>query len=148
MDVAYISALSALGGSVIGGLLSGVATWLSARSQVRAGHLAGELVRRQDLFRDFMVAASKSYGNALTSSEPQIAEIVELYALTSRMRVLCSPAIARCADGVMRLIIDTYFGPNKAVRDLHELVKSGVGIDPLKEFSEAARAELNRFAIR
>jgi len=28
------------------------------------------------------------------------------------------------------------------LRDLRELIKSGSGIDPLKEFSEAARGEL------
>lgn len=38
-----------------------------------------------------------------------------------------------------------YFAPNKTVRELHELMKSGTGIDPLKDFSEAARDELRAF---
>jgi hypothetical protein len=39
--------------------------------------------------------------------------------------------------------VDTYFAPNKTMRELHELMKSGAAaIDPLKDFSEAARAEL------
>ena len=79
MDIAYISALSALGGSVIGGLISGASSWLSVRSQARAGQLSVELVRRQDLFKDFMVAASKSYGNALINNDPKIDELVERY---------------------------------------------------------------------
>jgi hypothetical protein len=29
---------------------------------------------------------------------------------------------------------------------LHEIMKSGAGIDPLKEFDEAAREELRRFS--
>ena len=33
MDVAYVSAISALAGSVIGGLTSGYTTWLTQRSQ-------------------------------------------------------------------------------------------------------------------
>jgi hypothetical protein len=32
MDVAYISALSALAGSFVGGLTSGIASWLSQRA--------------------------------------------------------------------------------------------------------------------
>ena len=60
MDVAYISGLSALAGSVIGGLTSGVTTWLNQRSLARAGQLAHELSRRQDLYKDFIVAASKA----------------------------------------------------------------------------------------
>ena len=38
--------------------------------------------------------------------------------------------------------MDTYFAPNKTIRELHELMKSGAAIDPLKDFSEAAREEL------
>jgi hypothetical protein len=53
MDVAYMSALSALAGSAIGGLTSGVTTWLNQRSLARAGQLAHELSRRQELYRDF-----------------------------------------------------------------------------------------------
>jgi len=147
MEVEYITALSAIAGSLVGGLTSGMATWMSARSQAQAGHLSGELMRRQDLFRDFIVAASKCYGNALTNNDPQIAELVELYALMSRMRVLCSPKIVSRADEVLRLVIETYFRPNRTVRELHELVKGGTGIDPLKDFSDAAREELQAFAI-
>ena len=36
MDIAYLSTLSALAGSVVGGLTSGVATWLS---QANGGNL-------------------------------------------------------------------------------------------------------------
>jgi hypothetical protein len=62
------------------------------------------------------------------------------------MRVLCSPKTVACADKVMVTTIDTYFKPNITIRQLHELVKTGPGVDPLKEFSEAARDELRIFA--
>jgi hypothetical protein len=38
-----------------------------------------------------------------------------------------------------------YFSPNRSVRELRELIKIGEGIDPLKEFSEAAREEMGKF---
>jgi hypothetical protein len=60
VDVAYISALAALTGSVAGGLTSGLTTWLSQRAQARAGQLGQEMSRRDDLYKDFIVAASKS----------------------------------------------------------------------------------------
>jgi hypothetical protein len=144
MDVAYISALSALGGSVIGGLTSSCTSWVTQRAQARAGQLAREMSRREDLYRDFIVAASKAYGEAVTSSEPQIADLVSLYAMVSRMRVLSTPRTTACADKIMLIIIDTYFSPNKSTRELRDLFKAGAGagIDPLKEFSEAAREEL------
>jgi hypothetical protein len=59
------------------------------------------------------------------------------------MRVLSFPRTVACAEKVVHATVDTYFAPNKTMRELHELMKSGeAGIDPLKDFSEAARAEL------
>ena len=148
MDIAYLSALSALAGSVVGGLTSGITTWLSQRNQARAEQLAREMSRREELYKDFIVAASKVYGDAIVSNEPQIQELVSIYAMISRMRVLSSPRTVACADQLMRATIGTYFEPNKTIREMHELMKSGVGIDPLKEFSEAAREELRPFTSR
>ena len=148
MNVAYLSALSAIAGSLVGGLTSGLTTWLSLRSQARAQELAREMSRRDDLYKDFIVAASKVYGDALMSSEPQIQELVALYAMISRMRVMSLPRTVACAEKVAQTTVDTYFAPNKTIRELHELTKSGDGIDPLKDFSEAARDELRAFTSR
>jgi hypothetical protein len=146
MDVAYISALAALGGSVVGGMTSGLTTWISQRAQARAGLLAHEMSRRDDLYKDFIVAASKAYGDALLSSEPQIQELLVLYAMISRMRLMSLPRTLACAEKVMESTLATYYSPNITIRELHELTKSGVGIiDPLKDFSEAARDELLAF---
>src|SRR5712664_4464391 len=140
MDVASISALSALAGSVVGGLTSGFTTWLSQRAQARAGQLAHDKSQREDLYKDFIVAASKVYGDAVVSDEPQIQELVALYAMISRMRVLSFPRTVACAEKIVNATLDTSFAPNKTIRELHELMKSGGAvIDPLKDVSEAAR---------
>ena len=130
---------------MVGGLTSGLTTWLSLRNQARAGQLAHDLSRRDDLYKDFIVAASKAYGDAMLSNEPQMQDLVALYAMISRMRVLSSARTIACAQKVMEATVDTYFAPNKTVRELRELIKSGAGIDPLKDFSEAAREELRAF---
>jgi hypothetical protein len=142
MDVAYLSALSALAGSAVGGLATGVTTWIGLRSQAMAGRLTMQLSRRQDLYRDFILAASKTYGDALVSNEPAVQELVALYATIARMRVLCAAETVAHAEQVMVAINDTYFAPNKTARELRDLARDG-GIDPLRAFSEAARAELN-----
>ncbi len=141
-DVAYISALSALAGSVIGGLASGLTTWLNRHAESKANWLARDVSRRQDLYRDFIIAASKAYGEAIVSSEPQIQEIVDLYALLSRMRVISRTKTIECADMVLRTTVDTYFMPNRTIAELNETLKSGIGMDPLKAFAAAAREEL------
>ena len=148
MDPAYISALSALACSAIGGLTSVFATWLNQRTQARAGQVAHDLARREDLIRDFIVAASKSYGDAIVNNEPKMQELVNLYAMVSRMHALAMPHAVARADLLMRAIIDTYFQPNRTMRDLNAVLKTGTGVDPVREFSEAAREELRAFASR
>jgi hypothetical protein len=127
---------------VIGGFTTGFTTLVSLRSQARAGQVAHDLARREDLIRDFIIAASKLYGDAIVNSEPKMPEIVDLYAMVSRMRVLNMPRSVVCAENVMGSIVETYFAPNRTMADLRELVKTGGGVDPLKNFSEAAREEL------
>ena len=145
MNVAFISALSALSGSVVGGLTSGITTWLGLRAQARDGQLAREMSRRDDLYKDFIVAASKAYGEAILSNEPRIEELVALYAMISRMRVVSLPRTLAAAEKVVDTTIGTYFAPNKTIRELQEMMKKGTGIDPLKDFSEVAREELRTF---
>ena len=147
MDIAYISALSALAGSIIGGLTTGFTTWLSHRSQVRASFREHQVTRRQDLFRHFIVSASKSYGNALVSSEPQIVEFVELYALVSQMRVLCSPELVACAETLVQTIGHTYAGPSRSADEFLEIARNPrEEMDVIRRFSEVARQELEAFA--
>ncbi len=148
MDVAYVSAMAALVGSVVGGLTSSGTTWLSQRAQARAGQMAHEMELREDLYRDFIIAASKAYGDALLNSEPQLAELVSLHAMISRMRIVSPPRTIACADKIMLTIIDTYFSPNQSVRELRDLIKVGAGIDPLRDFSEVAREEMRLFKYR
>ena len=145
MDITSVSALSALAGSLIGGLTTGSTNWLTQRAQARAGQRANEMLRRSDLYRDFIVAASRSYGDALITSEPQIADLVGLYAMISRMRVLSTPRIVAAADKIMRVIVDTYSAQNKSALEVRELIKEGTEIDVLKDFSEAAREEMHLF---
>ena len=146
MDVAYISALSALAGSVIGGLTSGITTWLNQRSVARAGQIAYELSRRQELYKDFILAASKAYAEALVVSEPKIDELIGLYAMISRMRAMSSSNIVKCAEQVLVETTGAYFQPNRTVPELRELIRTGTGVDPLKDFAEAVREERQRFA--
>jgi hypothetical protein len=149
MDAALISATSALAGSVIGGLTTGFTTLVSQRSQARAGQIAHDLARREDLVRDFVIAASKTYGDAIVNSDPKMPEIVDLYAMVSRLRVLGMLRSVACAETVMTSILDTYFAPNRTIADIREVVKSGAhGMDPLKDFAEAAREELRPFIAR
>jgi hypothetical protein len=144
MDIAIISAVSALAGSVFGGVTSGVTTWISQRSQTRFGHRLNQRTERSELYREFITTASAVAGKALLNSEPEIQDFVLLYSMLSRMRVLSSAEVIASAEAAVETIIDTFFAPNKTVAELHALIKGGEAIDPLRHFSETTRDELNQ----
>ena len=107
---------------------------LGGGAQAWAERLAHDFSRREDLYRDFIVAASRAYGEAIINSEPKIQELIALYAMLSRMRVLSSPQTVACAQKVMVVTIATYSSPNKTVPELHDLLESGTVIDPREGF--------------
>src|SRR5271166_2421337 len=62
--------------------------------------------------------------------------------LIGRMRVLCRPETVAAGEKLMRVIVDAYRAPKRTMNELHDLMTAGEGIDPLKEFSLAARHEV------
>ena len=143
MDAAYVSALAALAGSVIGGLTSLVASWLSQNVQARAQQRIEDKTRRQKLYKSFIEEASRIYGDALINDKAEVGNVVGLYAMVSRMRIFSSPPVVENAEKVMRIIVDTYFLPNTTLRELHETMKRNA-MDPMREFSDACREDLHR----
>ena len=141
MDASVISAVAALVGATIGGLTSVLASWLSQRTQARAQWLAQDVVRRQDLYKEFIEEASKCYVDALQHDEADIPALVGLYAKLSRMRVLSSTKVLESAEEIGRKIVDTYLAPDKTFLELREMINSG-SVYLLCEFSVVCRAEL------
>jgi hypothetical protein len=142
MNAAYVSALAALAGSVIGGLTSFAVAWVTQHQQANVQWLLQEKTRRQELYQQFIEEASKLYVDALIHDQAAIPPLVSLYALINKMRVVSNPSIAERADKVARLIVDTYVLPNKTFQELHPLVGSA-SLDPLRDFSEACHEELS-----
>jgi hypothetical protein len=56
------------------------------------------------------------------------------------MRVLSSARVVDSADQIVKKIVNAYLEPNKTVPELRQMADSGL-IDPLRNFSEASRAE-------
>jgi hypothetical protein len=142
MNPAYISALAALSGSVIGGLTTFAAAWVTQRRQSNVQWLLQEKTRRQELYQQFIQEASKSYVDALIHDQIAIAPLVSLYGLINEMRVVSDPRVVERADKCVRVIVDTYDAPNKTLPELRTIMESGA-LDPLRDFSEMCRAELS-----
>jgi hypothetical protein len=141
MDGATISALAALAGSVVGGLTALGTSWLTQQTQARAQENARDRTAREALYSDFIVEASRLLGDAWVNDKPEMSNLIGLYAMVSRMRVRSSPRVIEIAGRVALTIVETYFSPNRTLREVHDMLESEQ-MDPLRGFSEACREEL------
>ena len=101
----------------------------------RRSQQAGRVVQ------DFIDEASRWYADAFEHDKAEIANLVGLYALVSRMRVFSSTEVVASADRVVRTIIEAYLPPNKTFRDLTAVIDNDT-MNPLQDFSNACRDEL------
>ena len=147
MDSSVITALAALMGATIGGLTSVTASWLAQRTQARSQWVAREIVRLQDLYKEFIEEASTCYVHALQHDEPDIAGLVRLYAKLGRMRIMSSPKVLESAERIEQQIVDTYLAPDKSFLELREMLTSG-SVNLLGDFSVACRGEFDSLRAR
>lgn len=144
MDGAYISAFAALTGTAIGGLASFATSWTSQHAQTHAQRISAERDGRAELFGRFLDEAAKLYADALQTERDDISRLIGIYALTNRIRLISSAKVVDAADTLARVIVDAYAAPNIT---MEEMRANWIGkhVDPLRDFSEACREELQRF---
>ena len=144
MEAAYISAFAALVGTAIGGLTSFATSWATQQAQARAQRIAAERDSRAALFGRFLDEAAKLYADALQNRRDDISGLTHIYALTNRIRLISTERVVESADTVCRNIIDAYLAPNMT---LEEMRTNWIDkhVDPLRDFSEACRRELQTF---
>jgi hypothetical protein len=144
MDAAYISAFAALAGTAIGGLASFATSWTTQQAQARAQRRAAERDARAALFGRFLDEAARLYSDALQSRRDDLTQLISIYALTNRIRLLSTSQVVEAADTVCRIIVDAYLAPNLT---MEEMRANWINrhVDPLRDFSEACRQELRTF---
>jgi hypothetical protein len=140
-DSTYLTAAAALAGSTIGGLTSLASAWLTQRHQDRVKEVLQDKGRRQSLYKQFIVEASKLYAEALTHNKSDVSALVNVYSLIGQMRILSCLAVVGRAEVVARTIVDTFFAPNKTFVEFRELVQNQT-VDLLRPFTDECRAEL------
>ncbi len=141
MNPAYISALAALAGAIIGGLTSFATSWLTQRTQLRHAHREAERVELKALYSDFITEASRLFVDALTHQAEEFTGLVGLYAMAGRMRLVSDQTVIDAATRAKDAIIETYLGPDYTVRELMDHARQGK-ISFLVEFSAACRRDL------
>src|SRR6476646_808012 len=123
MDMFYIPAIASFSGSASGTLASIITGWVTQRRKDRVRHSLRATSQREELYKNFIEEASRLYADALVA----------------RMKILSSDAVIEAAEKAGRVILETYLSPNRTFVDLPDLINE---MDPLRDFSEACRREL------
>ena len=139
-DPATIGALAAIFGSLAGALASSVSTWISEKHQGQRDLLTRRIVHREQLYSEFISESARAFADALEHNLQDVNKLIPAYAALSRIRVSSSADVLASAERLVERIVTTYSEPNLTPEEIPLKVSSRN--DPLREFSEICRREL------
>jgi len=145
MDPAAMSALAVFGGASVGSLSPVLSNYVLQRRVARRDLINREIAERQNLYSDFISEAARLHADAMTKNIFNLNELVSLYALTSRIRLVSPDDVVDAAEEIVRNIVQRYGEINVTLEDLREAALAAKA-DPLKRFSTTCRKDLQRLA--
>ena len=141
MDSTVVTALAAALGSLVGATASIGTTWISQRRQSIRASAEWKLRDHESLYKEFIMEASRLFGDAMVKSLERPDQLVGLYAILSRIRLISGDEVLSKAVGCCHRIVELYRRPNMTAEQIRAAFEANE-FDPLKEFSAACRAEL------
>jgi hypothetical protein len=141
MDSALVTAIAAGLGSMAGASATIVTTFLTQRTQAVRANTDWQLRVRESLYGEFITEASRLSVDALVHSLDQPEQLVALYGLLSRIRLVAGADVLQKAEICCRRIVEFYRQPNLTSDQIRAAFEANE-LDPLKEFSAACRDEL------
>ena len=141
MDSTVVTALAAALGSLVGATASIGTTWISQRRQSIRATAEWKLRERESLYKEFIMEASRLFGDAMLKSLERPDQLVGLYGILSRIRLISGDEVLSKAVGCCHRIVELYRRPNMTAEQIRAAFEANE-FDPLKEFSAACRAEL------
>ena len=113
IDPALLSAMSALVGALIGGGASLTAAVYTQRHQDRLQRVARETTKREQVYADFIMDASKLLLNAYVHEELTLSvDEQHLVGLANRMRLFAPPTVIHEAEAVIKGLIEILLKPS------------------------------------
>jgi hypothetical protein len=143
MNSAWISAFSAVMGSLVGAFTSFVTTYANQRAQYRRDFISRQFAQRETLYSEFINEAARLQVDSLEHQMEQPGTLVAIYALANRIRLNASEEVVQATTKAIQTIVESYRRPKMTA----EQIRDGAYLeipDPVKEFGEACRKELNR----
>ena len=141
MNSTVVTALAAALGSLVGATVSIGTTWISQRRQSIRASAEWKLRDHESLYKEFIMEASRLFGDAMMKSLERPDQLVGLYGILSRIRLISGDEVLSKAVGCCHRIVELYRRPNMTAEQIRAAFEANE-FDPLKEFSAACRMEL------
>lgn len=141
MDITWVSALSGVLGSLVGGSVTFATAWVTQRTVSRRELINEEMRKRETLYNEFIGECATRLVDALAHHLESPEPMLPVYALMNRIRLTASKPVLIEAERLLVRISEQYFSEPLGVEELRRLARSW-SADPLKAFGEACRAEL------
>ena len=141
MDPAYLSALSALAGTMVGGVTTFLTSWTTQMAQARSARLSEERARRDQLYSRFLDETARLYSYAMSEDKINHQNLVNIFALRGRILLQSSPSIVEAADAIIKRLVSVYMTPNRSDSDLLQDIENSSD-DLMVAFAKVCRAEL------
>ena len=141
MDTHLITVFAAVVGSIMGAAATVCTSWITQHKQTVRELVQLRLHERETLYSDFITEASRLTLHAMSHSLDTLNELVSLYGIVGRIRLLSSNEVLCEAEKCCRRIVELYAGPNSSVEQFIATFDPDED-DPLKPFSTACRTEL------
>ena len=145
IDPALLSPVSALLGALVGGSTSLVAAIYTQRYQDRLQRVASEVTKRETVYADFVMSASRVLLNAFTHDEIALGDDEQLLVgLLNRMRLFAPPDVVGGAEAVLRAIVEISLKPRIEAQQLaKQALAKSLDPDPVMTFSSVCRADID-----
>jgi hypothetical protein len=143
MDSAWISAFSAVMGSLVGGFTTFVTTYANQRSQYRRDSSVSNSLNAKHSILNSLMEAARLQIDSFDRQMDNASGLVNIYALENRIRLNASEEVIQAAVHTIENIIESYKRPNMTAEEIRHGAYLDIE-DPLKEFGEASRNELNK----
>jgi hypothetical protein len=141
MDSSIVTALSAILGTTVGGLITFLTTLFNQRYTMRRDILAKDLANREQLYSEFLKEVGNLYFDSINRTLDDVTQqgsLITMYSLIGRIRMISSDAVLASAEKVAEDVVESYKRPPMTFQEFQQLWGAS---DPWHEFTDACRNE-------
>jgi hypothetical protein len=147
MEHSSVSIMAGLTGSLLGGMATFSASWLTTRRQHHTQTSIQRAARLERLYAEFISQAARhlvsAWGHDIDSPE----SLADIYSALERIRLTSSGPVIGAAEAVMQQVIAAYSAPNKTYEELQRLAIRGEIASPLTDFIGTCRSEAHTLGV-